>query len=78
MTISQIREGNKAIPEVDFVALSPNDKKDLKLGARDLSVDGFEGANERQRHRLVQDYMRQFRHLSQQSSARLWSKGFGE
>lgn len=50
MILSLIREGDKTIPEVIFAALSPNDNKVLKFGARNLPVDRPEGTNERQRY----------------------------
>ena len=54
MTTSFIREGNKIIPEVDFVAVSPNDNKDSTLGALNLPINRFEGTDEKQRHRSIQ------------------------
>jgi hypothetical protein len=63
MTLSLIRQGEKTILKVPSEVPSPNDDEDLKLGARNSPIDGFEGTDEEVRDRDVQINLLQCWHL---------------
>ena len=63
MTLSLIRQGEKTILKVPFEVIPPNEGEDLKLGARNSPIDGFEGPDEERRDRDVQIDLLQCWHL---------------